>query len=98
MNSRATSLCDAAKEHSAGIDVREPVARMPMFSRSRNGLPWSQDDIRCLRELAASGHTAAEIAERLDRTKIGVKSKALALRIQLASSRRRTERAPSPHA
>jgi hypothetical protein len=59
---------------------------MPLHSK--NGLPWSQEDLQQLRQLAASGKTADEIAVRLERTKIGVKSKSLSLGIALKPSRR----------
>jgi hypothetical protein len=59
---------------------------------SRNGLPWSQDDIRRLREMGEAGRTSAEVAEALERTRVGVKSKALTLGISLTASRRRQDR------
>lgn len=59
-----------------------------MSFASRNGLPWSHDDIRCLRELAAANRTATEVARALGRTKVGVKSKAVSLGIALATLRR----------
>lgn len=57
---------------------------------NKNGLPWSQEDLQQLRQLAASGMSAGEVAARLERTKIGVKSKALSLGIALKPSRRAT--------
>jgi hypothetical protein len=59
-----------------------------MWPTTKNGLPWSQEDIKQLRELAESGMTATEIASSLNRTKIGVKSKALSLGISLPPHRR----------
>ncbi len=70
-----------------------------MSPTSKNGYPWSQEDLRQLRQLAAAGMTAAEVADALNRTKIGVKSKALSLGIALKPSRpqgaARSGRAPS---
>jgi hypothetical protein len=59
-----------------------------MWITSKNGLPWSQEDLQQLRQMAASGMTATEIASSLCRTKIGVKSKALCLGISLLPGRR----------
>jgi len=50
---------------------------------TRNGQPWTEDDIRELRHLASLGMGASGIADALDRTITGVKSKALSLRIAL---------------
>jgi hypothetical protein len=69
---------------------------MPLYSK--NGLPWSQEDIHRLRQLAASGMSASDIAAQLDRTKIGVKSKCLALGIALKPSRRGKRRGTSSNA
>ena len=59
-----------------------------MSSASRNGLPWSEDDVKRLRALAAAGRTSSQVAEALNRTKVGIKSKALSLGIALAPDRR----------
>lgn len=67
-----------------------------MSSVSRNGFPWSQDDVHRLRELAAAGKTSTQLAEALDRTRIAIKSKALSLGIALKPSRRRGLRAQRP--
>lgn len=66
---------------------------------SRNGYPWSPEEVQRLRELAAQGMPAGEIAATLDRTGIGIKSKALTLGITLARSQRvGSARVPAPHA
>jgi hypothetical protein len=69
-----------------------------MPPHSKNGLPWSQEDLQRLRQLAASGMSASDIATHLDRTKIGVKSKSLALGIALKPSRRGKRRGTSSKA
>lgn len=61
----------------------------------KNGLPWSSRDIRRLREMAAAGKTAVEVAKGLNRTRIGVKSKAASLGITLRSTRNQPMRSPS---
>jgi hypothetical protein len=58
-----------------------------MSSAARNGLPWSPREVRRLRDLTAAGKTLPEIAEILDRTRIGVKSKAASLDIVFRSTR-----------
>lgn len=52
-------------------------------SISRNGCVWSPDDLLQLRQLAASGSSVREIAAALQRTRVGVKSKASSLGIAI---------------
>ena len=61
-----------------------PVAGWRKAVASRNGLPWSAEEVKRLREMAAQGMSAPQIAAALDRTNVGIKSKALALGIALA--------------
>jgi hypothetical protein len=58
-----------------------------MSFATRNGLPWVPDDVSRLRELAAAGRTPAEMAQALNRTKVGVKSKAASLGIVFKQAR-----------
>jgi hypothetical protein len=45
------------------------------------GKPWTAEEDELLRELVASGSTLSEIAEKLDRTKSGTKTRAYILRV-----------------
>ena len=50
-----------------------------MPAAPRNGQPWPLDETQRLREMAATGMTAAEIAEGLGRTVLGIKVKRTAI-------------------
>jgi hypothetical protein len=69
---------------------------MPMPAAANNGLPWSPDDVRALRELAAAGKSSTQVAEALGRTKIGIKSKALSLGIVISPRRSSSGEQPPP--
>lgn len=62
------------------------MTEAPVSQRRR---PWSEEHIARLRELAAEGRPAEDIARLLDRTREGVRGRAQALGIRIASSRRR---------
>jgi hypothetical protein len=46
-----------------------------------SGKPWTAQEDERLRELAASGATLAELAQKLDRTESGTKTRAYILRV-----------------
>jgi hypothetical protein len=52
-----------------------------MATAASSGKPWTAQEDTRLRELAASGATLAEIAEKLDRTESGTKTRAYILRV-----------------
>jgi hypothetical protein len=54
-----------------------------------SGRPWTAKEDERLQELAASGASLSEIAEKLDRTEPGTKTRAYILRVTLGSKRRR---------
>jgi hypothetical protein len=45
------------------------------------GKPWTAEEDELLRELVASGSALSEIAEKLDRTESGTKTRAYILRV-----------------
>jgi hypothetical protein len=55
----------------------------PSFPRWQKtlGSPWTAEEDKLLRELVASDSTLSEIAEKLDRTESGAKTRAHILRV-----------------
>jgi hypothetical protein len=64
-----------------------------MTTTAKNsGKPWSNEEDERLRELAVSSATAAEIAEKLNRTVSGTKARAYILNIGLRRFRAKRRR------
>ena len=51
----------------------------------RNGQPWTREDLERLRQLAAERRSVIAIADILERTPVGIKSKAISLGLRLGS-------------
>ncbi|MBS3648511.1 hypothetical protein KEU06_07700 [Pseudaminobacter sp. 19-2017] len=56
---------------------------------TKNGSPWDPQEVQQLRSLAESGLSAQQIAEKMLRTPVGIRSKAAALKLALRTARRR---------
>ena len=56
---------------------------------NKNGSPWDPQQVQQLRMLAESGLSAQQIAEKMSRTPVGIRSKAAALKLALRTARRR---------
>jgi hypothetical protein len=74
----------------AGTEGQEMTA-----TAENSGKLWTAQEDERLRELAASGATPSEIADKLDRTESGTKTRAYILRVtfgRLGAKRRRLSR------
>jgi hypothetical protein len=56
---------------------------------TKNGSPWDAQEVQLLRSLAEAGLSAQQIAEKMSRTPVGIRSKAAALKLALRTARRR---------
>lgn len=61
-----------------------------MVRATKLGAPWTADDAEQLHKLAHDGMNAAAIAERMDRTRLGIVKKVVAERLSLDPTKRQS--------
>ena len=85
----AETLRDESKAAGVQKRRRRPICRSTIgMQADRNGHQWSREDVETLGRLVNDGMAVVDIATALQRTKLGVKSKAMLIGLKLSHRQR----------
>ena len=93
LNATRSEIADTLRDESKAAGVLKRQRRLTGRSTigmqaDRNGHQWSREEVKTLGRLVNDGMAVVDIAKALQRTKLGVKAKAMQIGLKLSQRRR----------